>query len=130
MATTPVTLSIDGYQEREVQKVTYTFDQATDQEGQMSGICRGGHIQFKVKALNDGNSELCAWMLERSLPKDGKVTFLETKTNKQMKTIEFKTAYCVDYTEEWVEGQMHTEVITITCKEIAFGNVKFENQWK
>ena len=130
MAATPVTLSIDGYQEREVLKISYEFDQATDQEGQMSGIARGGKIQIKVKALNDGNSEMCVWMLERSLPKDGKITFLETKTGKQMKTIEFKTAYCVDYTDDWAEGKMHIEVITISCKEIAFGNVKFENQWK
>ena len=130
MAKTPVKIEVDGYKEREVLALHYEFDQETDIEGQMSGIPRGGLLTVRVKALNDGNSELCAWMLERSLPKDGKVTFLETKTNKQMKTIEFKTAYCVDYTEEWVEGQMHTEVITITCKEIAFGNVKFENQWK
>lgn len=130
MAATPVQLKIDGYQDREVQMVTYEFDRECDLEGQMSGIPRGGKITFRVKALNDGNSELCAWMFERSLPKEGEVTFLETKTGKSMKTIKFSNAYCVSYEEKWVEGEGHVEFITITCKNIAFGEVKFENEWK
>ena len=63
MAKTPVKIEIDGYKEREVQMVTYEFDQATDTEGQMSGIPRGGRIVVKVKALNDGTPDLLAWML-------------------------------------------------------------------
>ena len=54
MAKTPVKLEIDGYKEREVLMVTYAFDQATDVEGQMAGIPRGGIITVRVKALNDG----------------------------------------------------------------------------
>ena len=57
--------------------VTYEFDQATDVEGQMAGIPRGGKIQVRVKALNDGTPDLLAWMVERNLPKDGKIEFLE-----------------------------------------------------
>ena len=44
MAKTPVAMKIDGYKDREVLMVTYEFDQATDVEGQMSGIPRGGKI--------------------------------------------------------------------------------------
>ena len=54
MAKTPVKLEVDGYKEREVMMVKYEFDQATDVEGQMSGIPRGGKINIRVKALNDG----------------------------------------------------------------------------
>ena len=50
MAKTPVSMKIDGYKDREVLKVTYEFDQATDVEGQMAGIPRGGKIQVRVKA--------------------------------------------------------------------------------
>ena len=42
MAKTPVSMVIDGYKEREVLMVTYEFNQATDVEGQMAGIPRGG----------------------------------------------------------------------------------------
>ena len=82
MAKTPVKLEVDGYKEREVMMVKYEFDQATDVEGQMSGIPRGGKINIRVKALNDGTPDLLAWMVERNLPKNGVITFLETKTRK------------------------------------------------
>ena len=97
MAKTPVKLEIDGYKEREVLMVKYEFDQATDVEGQMSGIPRGGKINIRVKALNDGTPDLLAWMVERNLPKNGVITFLETKTGKNMKTIKFTNGYCVNF---------------------------------
>ncbi len=129
MAKTPVKIEIDGYKEREVLKVYYEFDQATDVEGQMAGIPRGGKIVVRVKAHNDGTPDLLAWMVEKNLPKDGVITFQETKTGKTMKTIEFKNGYCVDFEEKWQDKQGHFEEITITCKEIKFGAVTFENEW-
>ena len=129
MATTPVTMKIDCYKDREVLMVTYEFDQATDVEGQMAGIPRGGKITVRVKALNDGTPDMMAWMVERNLPKDGKIEFLETKTGKAMKTIEFKNGYCVNFEERWEDKMGHFEEITITCKEFAIGSVKWQNQW-
>ena len=67
MATTPVQLKVDGFTDREVMMVTYSFNQATDTEGQMSGIPRGGHITIRVKALNDGNPDLLNWMIAPNL---------------------------------------------------------------
>lgn len=129
MAKTPVKLEIDGYKEREVLMVTYEFDQATDIEGQMSGIPRGGKITIKVKAMNDGTPDLLAWMVERNLPKNGTVTFMETKTGKVMKTIKFTNGYCIDFDEKWEDKMGHFEQIVITCQKIEFGSVVFENDW-
>ena len=129
MAKTPVKLEVDGYKEREVMMVKYEFDQATDVEGQMSGIPRGGKINIRVKALNDGTSDLLAWMVERNLPKNGTITFLETKTGKNMKTIKFTNGYCVNFEEKWEDKQGHFEEIEITCQKIEFGSVVFENDW-
>ncbi len=122
-------MKIDGYKDREVMMVTYEFDQATDREGQMSGIPRGGKITVRVKALNDGTPELLAWMVERNLPKNGSIEFLETKTGKAMKTIKFTNGYCVDFNEQWADKQEHFEEIVISCKTIEVGSVKFENEW-
>ena len=61
MAKTPVSIAIDDYKEREVLMVTYEFTQATDVEGQMAGIPRGGKITVRVKALNDGTPDLLAY---------------------------------------------------------------------
>lgn len=129
MAKTPVKLEIDGYAEREVMMVSYEFDQATDVEGQMSGIPRGGKIEIKVKAHNTGTPDLMAWMIERNLPKNGTITFLETKTGKTMKTIKFTNGYCVSFDEKWEDRQGHYELITITCQKIEFESVTFENDW-
>lgn len=129
MAKTPVKIEIDGYKEREVLKVNYEFDQATDVEGQMAGIPRGGKIVVRVKAHNDGTPDLLAWMVEKNLPKNGVITFLETKTGKVMKTIEFTNGYCVNFEEKWADKQGHFEEITITCKEINFSGIVFENEW-
>lgn len=129
MAKTPVKLEIDGYKEREVLMVTYEFDQATDIEGQMSGIPRGGKIKIRVKAHNDGTPDLLAWMVERNLPKNGVVTFMETKTGKVMKTIKFTNGYCIDFDEKWEDKKGHFEEIVITCQKIEFESVVFENDW-
>ena len=129
MAKTPVVMKVADYKDREVQMVTYEFDQATDVEGQMAGIPRGGKIQVRVKALNDGTPDLLAWMTERNLGKNGKIEFLETKTGKAMKTIEFTNGYCVEFEEKWEDKMGHFEEITITCKKIEFGNVVYENDW-
>ena len=129
MAKTPVKLEVDGYKEREVMMVKYEFDQTTDVEGQMAGIPRGGQITIRVKAMNDGTPDLLAWMVERNLPKNGQITFLETKTGKKMKTIKFTNGYCVNFDEKWEDKQGHYEEIVITCQKIEFESVTYENDW-
>ena len=126
---TPVVLKVKDFAEREVMMVTYEFDQATDVEGQMSGIPRGGKLTVRVKAMNDGTPELLAWMIERNLPKNGQIDFLETKTGKAMKSIKFTNGYCVNFEEKWEDKMGHFEEITITCKQMEFGSVKYENDW-
>ena len=108
MATTPVVMKIQDYKDREVQMVSYEFDQEIDREGQMTGM---------------------AWMCDRFLKKDGEIQFLETKTLKVMKTIKFTGAYCVDFTENWADKEGHYEEILISCQNIEVGSVKFENAW-
>ena len=101
MAKTPVKLEVDGYKEREVMMVKYEF------------------INIRVKALNDGTPDLLAWMIERNLPKNGTITFLETKTGKNMKTIKFTNGYCVNFEEKWEDKKGHFEEIEITCQKIS-----------
>ena len=84
---TPVTLSIDGFADREVMMVDYKFDQATDREGQIAGIPRGGKVTIRVKALNDGNNELIAWMLDPTSPKNVSVKFVNTVDGAAMKEL-------------------------------------------
>ena len=134
MSKTPVELKIDGFEPREVMMATYSFNKSTDSEGQLTGIPRGGKIKIRVKAMNNGNPELMHWMLQPEMPKDGCLIFLNTKDGTKMKEIEFKDAYCVDYTEYWEDrtvddGYGHWEEIVITFREIKNGPVAYSYGW-
>ena len=109
--------------------VNYKFNQATDQEGQVSGIVRGGQITIRVKALNDGNPELLAWMIDPAAPHDLTVEFENTKDGSAMKTLKGTGCYCIHYKEYWADGEEHYEEILISCQNIEVGSVKFENAW-
>ena len=126
---TPVVLEIDGFRRREVMMIDYKFEQATDREGQIAGIPRGGRVTIRVKALNDGNNELIAWMLDPTSPKNVSVKFVNTVDGAAMKEIKGTNCYCINYIEKWEDKMGHFEEIEITCKQIEFGNVKFENDW-
>ena len=129
MAKTPVTLQVADYVDREVLAVNYDFEQATDKEGQLAGIPRGGYVNIRVKAMNDGNNQLLQWMLAGTLAKDVKIKFEKTTDGSDMKTIECTGCYCVDFKECWEDGQQHYEEIRIACQNITNGPVKFENEW-
>lgn len=130
MAQTPVTLKVKDFVDREVMMVDYKFDQATDIEGQLAGIPRGGQINIRVKALNDGNNQLIQWMLAPTDPRDVEIVFENTVDGSTMKTIKGTGCYVVNYTEKWEEGQQHYEDILIVCQVLENGPVKFENLWK
>jgi len=135
MATTPVTLKIDGFKDREVARISYAFEQSTDKENQPAGIPRGGKIELVVKAMNDGNEELLSWMLDSTMFKKGKVVFMNTTENKLMKEIQFEKAYCVDFLEVWEDttkdaALAHYEKIILSCGVIKNGGVSFQNEWK
>jgi hypothetical protein len=125
----PVTLKIDGFKDREVLSMSYSFDRSTNTEGQTSGVPRGGQITVKVRAMNDGNPELLKWMTSDSLAKKGSIEFLKTTDWSKMKSIEFEDAYCINFQEKWEDKQVHFEEITITCKKLVNGPVTHEMKW-
>ncbi|MDY4552736.1 MAG: type VI secretion system tube protein TssD [Parabacteroides sp.] len=127
---TPVQLAVQDFEPREVILVDYAFAQATDIEGQIAGIPRGGRITIRVKAMNDGNNQLLQWMLAPNDPRDLKVTFSNTIDGTTMKEIEGKGCYCIHYVEKWEDGEQHFEEMQIVCQELKNGPVSFENPWK
>ncbi|MCR4582840.1 MAG: hypothetical protein K5764_04720 [Prevotella sp.] len=128
--TTPVTLEVKDFETREVMMVDYKFDQATDVEGQISGIPRGGQITIRVKAMNDGNNQMLQWMLAPNDPRDLSVKFLNTVDGSTMKELKGTGCYCVHYQEKWEEGLGHYEEMQIVCQKLENGPVAFENPWK
>ena len=116
---TPVTLEVKDFKAREVILVDYKFNQATDREGQISGIPRGGRVNIRVKALNDGNAELLAWMLAPTDPRDFTIKFQSTVDGKDMKQLKGTGCYCVKYKEYWADGEEHYEESTRSIGQTA-----------
>ncbi len=126
---TPVVLKVKDFAAREVLLVNYKFNQATDQEGQVAGIVRGGQITIRVKALNDGNPELLAWMIDPAAPHDLTVEFENTKDGSAMKTLKGTGCYCIHYKEYWADGEEHYEEILLSCQTLENGPVSYVNPW-
>lgn len=127
---TPVVLQVSGFEDREVALFHYQFEQATDIEGQIAGLPRGGRIKVRVKAMNDGNNQLIQWMLAPNDPRDLKLVVQNSIDGSQMKTIEGKGCYCVHYQEYWADGELHYEEIEVVCQTLQNGPVSFDNPWK
>ena len=127
---TPVILKVKDFENREVLMVDYKFNQATDREGQISGIPRGGKVTIRVKAMNDGNNQLLQWMLAPNDPRDFTVTYFNTVDGSTMKELKGTGCYCINYVEKWEDGQEHYEEIEVVCQKLENGPVAFENPWK
>lgn len=127
---TPVELTVDGFEKREVLLVDYQFTQAVDREGQIAGIPRGGRINIRVKAMNDGNNQLLQWMLAPNDPRNVSILFYNTIDGSTMKELKGTGCYCIHFTEKWEDGEEHFEEIEIVCQELTNGSVGFENPWK
>ena len=127
---TPVSFEVKDFAAREVMMIDYKFSQATDREGQISGIPRGGIVTVRVKALNDGNAQMLGWMLQPTDPRDFTVKFMNTIDGKEMKQIKGTGCYCIHYKEYWADGEEHYEEMEIVCQKLENGPVGFDNPWK
>ena len=127
---TPVLFEVKDFAPREVLMVDYKFNQATDREGQIAGLPRGGIITIRVKALNDGNAQLMQWILNPTDPRDVNIKFQNTIDGKDMKTLKGTACYCIHYKEYWADNEEHYEEVNIVCQKLENGPVAYDNPWK
>ncbi len=131
------TFKVDG-QESEVVGLSYSFDQNVDNIGQPAGEVRGGIIKVIVGSL--GSEKRFGWAVTSDMKKDGEIEFTDAN-GKTLKTLKFKEAYCVGYTEDYEAftggrdaGNVNIkdgakEHLTLSCKEISVAGEKHENTW-
>jgi len=125
-------------QDSEVTDLSYSFDQNIDNIGQPAGEVRGGIINV---SLMSAKSEMrFGWMVASDVKKDGTIEFIDSQ-GQTLKTLEFKEAYCVGYTEDFkaFDGQAAggvtvkdgaKEHLTLSCKTISVAGETHENTWE
>lgn len=125
-----VTISVDGFREREVDYVHFELNQQTDVEGQPTGPVRGGKITVKVKSTDDGNTEMFEWMCTTHMYKDGYISFPNSEGG-EMKRLSFRKGYVVNYSETYdaKDNSQQYEEFVITAREIQIGYIAHSNVW-
>ena len=124
-------------QESEVIGLSYSLDQNVDNIGQPAGEVRGGQIE--VTLGTNGTESRFGWMVASDMKQDGDIKFIDA-TGQTLKTLEFKDAYCVGYTESYdaftgdAAGGVNIkesakEILTLSCRELVVGGEVHENSW-
>ncbi len=126
----PVTLKIDGFEDREVISFNYEFGRSADIEGQPAGIPKANSFVIRVKGMNDDNNKLFAWSLSDDQPKDLTLDFINTVDGNDMKRISLKNTYCIRYTEYWNQDGTYYEEIEVVAQEFRNGQAFHMRNWK
>lgn len=122
-------LEIEGTKYR-VRQSNYTLHQNTDENGRPSSQVMGGTIELEVESSDA--TALLDWMLDKTGKKSGTLTFSKTDEEGNLKTIEFKDAFCVSYTESMdaISNKPMNIKIIISAKSISVAGVSHENVWE
>ena len=106
----------------------YSFSQAVDSKGLTSSKVQGGEINLSFTSIED--NEIIQWMISEEADKDGKISFVGDNNTKPFKTIEFKDARLIAYSESFMDQAYMTTTLTISAREISISGVKHTNAWQ
>jgi hypothetical protein len=120
-------LSLDGSDEMNVLFCNYRFNQSVDATGKPSSIPQGGLVTLTVESKND--TEIFDWMINPTATKNGVVTFYRRDMKSKLKTLEFGSAYCVNFQEEFNHiGEMPMQIsFTLSAKTVKVNDSEFKN---
>ena len=117
------TLQLDEGMPIKVLQLDYSFTQYTDDTGRPTGNPTGGMINMVVESTTD--TQLLDWMLIPAGTKNGRVE-MTIKTNR--KTIEFKDAFCIQFSESFshMGGDEPISIsFTLSAAEITIDGISF-----
>ena len=115
----------DAYQ---VLSCVYSLTQPVDDDGRPVSAVTANEISIRLKSTDD--NFFYEWMIDPKGQQDGKIIFNHNFQDSKMKEIEFKNAYCINYTETFdksgSEGPMNI-LIKITPTQLSVGGIKIDN---
>jgi hypothetical protein len=118
-----------GGKEYNVLMAEYDISQMVDRQHRPNGMPEGGMIQLTLESSSDNN--LLEWAFKHNLTKNGKVTFTKRDSASQMKTIEFRDAFCIYLKEIFTADGKNPMVtrITISARELTVSSQTIKNSW-
>lgn len=121
-------LNIDD-DEMNVLDCNFSFEQGADYTGRPSQKPKGGQITILLEST--GKTDFLEWAISSSMSKDGKIIFYKRDNLSSLKTLDFKEAYCLKYTEDFnaVDSLPLKTRIVISAKEISMKGTTFTNNW-
>lgn len=127
----PAILQVEGFEEREIISYSYSFDQPTNEKNEIAGNPKMTSLKIRVKASNDGNSQLQQWMLAPDEERNAKIIVYNTIDNVRVKTFDITDALCVKHNFVYGDSEYGDyEDIEILCKGFKDGPVEYENKNK
>lgn len=126
-------LEIDGAKAKIVD-LHYSFNRATDMEGQPAEVVRNGVISLSMRSDEAKMKGLMLkWMSTQDLAKTGSITIYQDADQKvELKKIEFENSYVVSYGESFSAGgggANTMENVSITAEKIKVGEAAFGMKW-
>lgn len=121
-------LNIDD-DEMNILECSFNFNQGADSSGRPSQKPRGGQIKILIESTN--KTDFLEWMVSNHMTKNGSIIFYKRDNMSSLKTIEFKEAYCLDYTEDFdaISAEPLKTRVLISAKEITVKGTTFSNNW-
>ncbi len=118
-----------GGEEYNVLGCNYALKQETDATGRPSSVTRGGMVTVTVESTD--STALYEWQCSSFDHKDASLTFFKRDTDAKLKQVDFKTAYMVNFKEEFnFEGATPLRItFTLSAEEMTSGSGVFTNQW-
>ncbi|GAD08315.1 hypothetical protein HQ45_03035 [Porphyromonas crevioricanis] len=113
----------------ELEKFSYSFDQAVDVHGKVQGEVRSGTLQLVFANLPP--NEIIDWMLNPRKYKDGTIVLYDMNDTPLQK-ISFTTAACIgmDINYSEVGGTYTSTRIILYAKKLIINSIIIENDWK
>jgi Hemolysin coregulated protein Hcp (TssD) len=112
---------------------SYSLSQSIDDKGRVSSKVYGGTVHIQVDSSNEDHSKsIWEWMVQPDKTvSTAKITFKNIDSGQDLKTIDLKEVYCVQYSESFTESgsSSMTTSLTLSAQEIIMHNVPHKNRW-
>lgn len=124
---TPAVLKIQDFDDREIISYSYSLDQATDNDGNVSGAPEMQKFVVKVKPLNNGSDQLHKFMLEEAGTRNVSIMVYNKVDGSVAKEFKLEGAKCVGYKMKYSTNLGNYEEIELTAKVFKDGPVTLNN---